>query len=264
MTDDSGTGGEFDGLTMVVTGGNGGIGLALAEAVGSAGASVAIWGRNPTKNTAALAHLEALGIEALAVSCDVSDEEQVTAAMAATVSRFGRVDSLFANAGIGGREVPFVDLPMEEWRSVMAVDLDGVFLTFREGARQMVAQGDGGALVAVSSIVSRFGAPRKAAYGAAKPAVEGLVRSLAVELAGAGIRCNALAPGWTDTDMVAPSGSFGGSAYDRFREATLRRTPVRRWGQPADLHAAARFLADPRATFHTGDVIVVDGGYSIA
>lgn len=255
---------EFADLTMVVTGGNGGIGLALAEAVGSAGASVAIWGRNPNKNAAAIDHLHARGIEAVAFSCDVSDEEEVVAAMAATVSRFERVDALFANAGVGGSEIPFVDLPMEEWRSVMAVDLDGVFLTFREAARQMVAQGHGGALVGVSSIVSRFGAPRKAAYGAAKPAVEGLVRSVAVELAGAGIRCNALAPGWTDTDMVAPSGSFGGSAYDRFREATLRRTPVRRWGQPADLHAAARFLADPRAGFHTGDVIVVDGGYSIS
>ncbi len=251
------------GRTVVVTGGNGGIGLALARGVGRAGATVAVWSRNEEKNAAAVELLTDEGVTAFAFGCDVRHEEQVAAAMSATLARFAKVDALFANAGIGGAEVPFVDLSLADWRELMSVDVDGAFLSLREGARHMLDRGEGGALVAVSSIVTRFGAARKAHYGAAKPAVEGLVRAIAVELASRGVRCNALAPGWTDTDLVAAGGSFGTANYDRFREATMHRTPVRRWAEPDDFGAVAAYLADPTLTFHTGDVLTVDGGYSI-
>lgn len=255
---------ELLGRVVVVTGGNGGIGLALATGVALAGASVAVWGRNADKNRAAIESLRALGAPAEAFVCDVGDEGEIDAAMAATLARFGKVDTMVANAGIAGREVRFVDLTLAEWQELMRIDVDGAFLTLRAGARHLVERGEGGALVAVSSVVSRFGATRKAHYGTAKPAVEGLIRALAVELAPAGIRANALAPGWTDTAMIQPGGSFGAKDHDRFRAATIARTPVRRWAEPQDFHAIAAYLADPRHVFHTGDVITLDGGYAIS
>ncbi len=255
--------GDLRGRTVVVTGGNGGIGLGLAVGVGRAGADVAIWGRNEAKNAAAVASLEELGIAAQAFVFDVSQESSVDDAMQATLSRCERVDAMFANAGTAGHESPFVDLALEDWRAVMSVDVDGVFLSLRAAARHMVERGGGGSLVGVSSIVSRFGAARRAHYGAAKPAVEGLMRALAVELASSRIRCNTLCPGWVDTAMTGRGGSFGAADYDRFRKATVQRTPVRRWADATDFHAVAAFLAEPSLVFHTGDSVVVDGGYSV-
>lgn len=248
----------------MITGGNGGIGLALARGVAEAGAQVCLWARNEDKNRAAIEQLRTVGAEAHSEGCDVTDESAVANAMAATVRRFGKVDALFANAGVAGSEVRFVDLTLRDWREVMSVNVEGSFLCLREGARHMTERGEGGALVGVSSIVTRYGAARKAPYGATKPAVEGLMRALAVELAPQRVRCNVLAPGWTDTDMVAPGGGFGSADHDRWREATIRRTPMRRWAGPADFSAAAVFLADPAIVFHTGDTLVVDGGYTIA
>lgn len=254
----------LDGRTVIVTGGNGGIGLAIARGVGAAGARVAIWGRNEAKNGRALEELRASGITAEALACDVSSERDVVRAMEETVERFGRVDTTFANAGVSGPDRSIVDLSLEEWRAVMTVDVDGVFLTLRETARHLVERRSAGALVVVSSIVTHFGAARKAAYGTAKPAVEGLMRSLAVELAPRSIRCNALAPGWTDTEMLTSSDGFDAGGDSALRDATVARTPMRRWATPDDLCAAAVFLADPALAFHTGDVVRVDGGYSIA
>lgn len=253
----------------VVTGGNRGIGMGLAEGLVLAGADVAIWGRDESRNDEARAQLAALaetvsGSSAprpgrvVAVRCDVSDEAQVDAAFAATLDELGKVDSLFANAGVGGRGSAFVDTSLDEWRRVLAVDLDGAFLTLRAAARHMVERGEGGALVAVSSVSAIHGAPRNQAYAAAKTALLAVTRGLAVELARHKVRCNALLPGWTDTDLMAP-----GKLNQRFVDNTIGRTPVRRWGVPADFRELAAFLADPAIAFHTGDAVVVDGGYSI-
>ena len=255
--------GDLRERTVVVTGGNGGIGLGLAVGVGRAGAEVAIWGRSEAKNRIAVESLEEMGIVAHAIVCDVSNESSVVDAMTATLSRFERVDAMFANAGTAGNESAFVDLSLDDWHAAMRVDVDGVFLSLRAAARHMGERGGGGALVGVSSIVSRFGAARRAHYGAAKPAVEGLMRSLAVELAPLRIRCNTLCPGWTDTAMTGPGGAFGAADYERFRKATVQRTPVRRWADAEDFNAVAAFLADPTLLFHTGDSVVVDGGYTI-
>ena len=241
----------------VVTGGNGGIGRGRARGLATAGARVCVWGRDEAKNEAAAAELGRLGAEADAVRVDVADETSVDAAMAATLAAFGRVDALFANAGVGGG-APFVDQTLDAWRRVTSVNLDGAFLCFRAAARHMVDRGGGGALVGVSSTSAVHGAPANQAYSCSKAAVLALVRGLAVELARRGIRCNAIMPGWVETDMTAPL-----LGWEKFMANTTGRTPVRRWGRPDDFATAAAFLADPTLTFHTGDCLVVDGGYTV-
>jgi NAD(P)-dependent dehydrogenase (short-subunit alcohol dehydrogenase family) len=249
---------DLSGKVFVVTGGNGGIGLGMAEGIVSAGGSVAIWGRNEAKNEAAVAGLKALGGRAVSLICDVSDEQQVAAAMRESVESLGRLDGLFANAGRTGGGTRFVDLSLEDWRSMMAVNLDGVFLTLREAARVLVEQDEGGSLVAVSSTSAIHGAAGNEAYGTAKTGLNGLVRALAVGLARHQIRVNALLPGWTKTELAGPL-----FANDAFREATTKRTPVRRWADPSEFREVAAFLADPSQTFHTGQEICVDGGYTV-
>lgn len=246
------------GRCVLVTGGNGGIGLGIAEACGRAGAQIVLWGRDDTKSAAALAHLESLSITAHAFTCDVAQPDAVAVAFAASVDAAGgRIDSVFANAGTTGAGVPFLDVSLEEWQRVMRVNLDGAFLTLQVAARHMAEHG-GGALVATSSTSAIHGAAGNEAYGASKSALLGLVRALAVGLARHQIRVNALLPGWTKTDLAA-----AGYAWDRFREATISRTPVRRWAEPGEMGGPAVFLADPTLTFHTGDTVVVDGGYTV-
>jgi NAD(P)-dependent dehydrogenase (short-subunit alcohol dehydrogenase family) len=229
----------------------------MAKALVGAGAAVSLWGRDEERNAEAVAELESLGGRAHAVRCDVADESQVVAAMEGTVASLGKVDSLVANAGIGGGG-RFVDLTLDEWRRVTAVDLDGAFLCLREAARHLVGRGEGGSLVVVSSVSTIHGAPGAQPYAASKAGLLAVVRGLAVELARHQIRVNAVLPGWIETEMTEPA-----TANERFMEATLKRTPVRRWGTPDDLGPSAVFLCDPSLTFHTGDCLVVDGGYSI-
>jgi NAD(P)-dependent dehydrogenase (short-subunit alcohol dehydrogenase family) len=242
----------------VVTGGNGGIGLGLARGVAEAGAAVSLWGTNPAKNERAAAALRDEGFRVHTAVCDVSDEAQVVAAYADTVAALGKVDSVFANAGISNPVRSVLDLSLEEWRRVMAVNLDGVFLTLREGARHMVERGEGGSLIAISSTSAIHGAQFNPHYGASKSGVLGLVRAMAVGLARHKIRVNALLPGWTETDMIG-----GPAASEKFIHNTTTRTPVRRWADPSEYEAAAVLLADPSLTFHTGDSMVIDGGYTI-
>ena len=248
---------DLSGRVAVVTGGNGGIGLGIAAALAEAGAAVAIWARNEDKSRAAVASLVDDGGRAFAVRCDVTDEGDVTAAMQQTIGEFGKVDVFFANAGIN-RKTPFLEMTLAEWREVMAINLDGAFLCTREAARHMVARGEGGALVIVSSISAEFGAPTMQHYAATKAALVSLARSLAVELAPHRIRSNALLPGWTETEMADEW-----LDDQRFVDVITRRTPARRWGVPADYAAIATYLADPSLIFHSGDVITVDGGYSV-
>lgn len=250
--------GQLRGYAVLITGGNGGIGLGMARGVAEAGADVAIWGRNTEKNAAAASALRDIGACVHTERCDVSDEDDVEQALAGTVASLGKIDSVVVNAGIPA--VPTVPwkVTTEQWRDVLAVDLDGAFFTMRAAARYLVERGEGGALVVVSSTSAVHGAPMTAPYAAAKTALLGLMRSFAVALARHQVRVNAILPGWTDTEMLA-----GGKRHDRFVEQTIRRTPVRRWGIGTDYAEAAVFLTDPRITFHTGDSLVLDGGYTV-
>jgi NAD(P)-dependent dehydrogenase (short-subunit alcohol dehydrogenase family) len=250
---------RLDGKVFVVTGGNGGIGLGMAEGIADAGGVPVVWGRNADKNAEAVERLHARGASAaVAFECDVSDQAQVIETMDATIATAGRIDGLFANAGRSGTGTSFLDVSLEDWRAVMAVNLDGVFLCLQEAARRLVAQGEGGSLVGVSSTSAIHGAAGNEAYGTAKTAVVGLVRALAVGLARHQIRVNALLPGWTVTELATPA-----FENERFRDATTRRTPVRRWADPSEFREIGAFLADPTLTFHTGQELTVDGGYTV-
>jgi len=248
---------DLTGLTAVVTGGSQGIGLAMATGMARAGARVALWARNQERTEAAAEDLQDMGLRALAVKCDVADEAQVAAAMEQTVSELGPLGCLVANAGITDT-IPFPETSLGRWHAVLKTNLDGAFLATREAARRFIDQESGGSIVVVSSMISRYGGTRQAAYTVSKTGLIGLGRTLAVELARYKVRCNILVPGWVSTPM-----SSGLESNDRFREATVARTPARRWAKPAELEEVAAFLADPRLTYHTGSEVVVDGGYTV-
>ena len=248
---------DLTGLTAVVTGGSSGIGRAMAIGMARAGADVAIWARNPERSAEAVAEIEEHGGRALAIVCDVADEDAVAAAMERTVSELGPLGCLVANAGVTDG-APITEMSLDRWHRVLRTNLDGAFLSTREAARRFVAQGTGGSLVVVSSTVSRYGGTGLAAYATSKTGVLGLGRTLAVELARHRVRCNMLLPGWTRTAMTETL-----QADERFMAATTARTAARRWGVPEDFYDVAAFLADPTLTFHTGNEVVVDGGYTV-
>ena len=252
---------DLTGKVAVVTGGNGGIGLGMAQGLTAAGADVAIWGRNTDKNAAAVEALKAHGRRVEALEVDVADEAAVVDAMAESLSRLGRIDCCIANAGVGG-SAPLTEQTTEQWRKVTTVNLDAVFWTFREASRHMVARaqtGDaGGSLLVTSSVSAIHGAPQNQAYAATKAGVLAMVRGTAVELARHGIRANAVLPGWIATEMTERLQN-----WDAFNEKAIGRVPMRRWGAGEDFAGIAVYFASNASKFHTGDSVVIDGGYSI-
>lgn len=247
---------DLDGHVSVVTGGNSGIGLGMAAGLAEAGAQVVIWGTSSERNEAAVTRLSSRGAVA-SMTVDVGEEQQVIEAMAEVARRYGRLDSCFANAGHSLPPTALVDTSLAEFRAVTQVDLDGAFATLREAARHMIAAGNGGSLVATSSMSVRFGMARNYAYTASKAALVAIVKALAVELARHSIRANALLPGWTESGVT--SASF---ANETFVRKVMPRMPVRRWGTGDDFAGIAVYLASRASSFHTGDAILVDGGYS--
>ncbi len=251
---------DLSGRGVVVTGGNGGIGLGMARALLAAGANVAIWGSRQEKTDEAGARLagecgDASRVHALV--CDVGDEQQVEAAFARSVSLLGRVDACFANAGVSSKGTLLVDMTLDEFRRVQRVNVEGVFLTFRAAARHMAAHGQGGSLVATASTAAVEGAARNSHYGASKGAVTAYVRALAVELARHRIRVNSILPGWIETEMTAKS---VGNA--KFADAVLPRIPARRWGSIDDFGGVAVYLASDASSYATGEQFLIDGGYT--
>jgi NAD(P)-dependent dehydrogenase (short-subunit alcohol dehydrogenase family) len=251
---------DLTGKTAIVTGGNSGIGLGMAEAMAEAGAAVCIWGTNEDKNVHALARLHAIGGKALALRCDVSDEAAVERAFAETVSTLGGVDACFVNAGVSGRggARSFAEMTTEEWHRVLAVNLDGAFFTLRAAARHMTARGAGGSLAVTASLAALEGSPLSAHYAASKGAMLSVMRALSVGLARHKIRVNAIVPGWIDTPMTEKA-----VHGDVFQTRVLPRVPVRRWGTGNDFGGIAVYLASDASSYHTGDTFIIDGGYAI-
>jgi NAD(P)-dependent dehydrogenase (short-subunit alcohol dehydrogenase family) len=249
---------DLTGKVALITGGNGGIGLGMADAMAQSGADVVIWGTNEAKNDAAVKSLRAHGKRVSARKVNVADENEVIAGMKAAVAEMGRVDCVVANAGIGGG-APITELTTELFRKVHAVNEEGVFWTFREAAKHMIARakdGDAnGSLVVVASTAGIEGAARNSAYGASKGAV--MSRALAVELARYGVRVNSIAPGWIATDMTA-----GAQNSPIFAEKVIPRVPARRWGKPEDFGGIAVYLASDASSYHTGETFIIDGGYT--
>ncbi len=248
---------DLTGKVAIVTGGNRGIGLGLARGLALAGASVSIWSRDETRNDEARAEIEKLGGRVEARVCDVAKEEDVGRCASETIEALGRIDICIANAGYGAPADP-LQMSLADWHAVLAVNLDGAFLTLREAARNMKLDGRGGKLIAVSSISSHFGTPKQPHYAASKAALGALVRSLAVELARYDIQANAILPGWIETEATAPA-----KDHEPMNNAVMRRTPARRWGKPEDLAGIAVYLASDASNYHTGDSICIDGGYSV-
>ncbi len=248
---------DLSGKVVVVTGGNRGIGLGIARGLAKAGADLAIWSRDEVRNREAGAELQALGARVETWSCDVSSEEDVRRCTEATVECFGRIDVSFANAGYGAAHDP-LRMTLEEWRRLLAVNLDGAFLTLRDAARHMKERGGGGKLIAISSISAIFGTPKQPHYAAGKAGLDALVRSLAVELARYDIQVNSIQPGWIETEATLPA-----QEHAALNDAIRRRTPARRWGTTADLEGIAVYLASNASDYHTGDTIRIDGGYSV-
>jgi NAD(P)-dependent dehydrogenase (short-subunit alcohol dehydrogenase family) len=253
---------DLKGKVALVTGGNGGIGFGMVEALAQAGADVVIWGSNGAKNDDAKAKLKATGVNVLTQVVNVADEAAVAAGMAEAVVQMGRIDTVIANAGIGGGARSFAEFETETYRRVLSVNLDGVFFTFREACKHIVARagaGDpGGSLVAISSLSAIDGAARNEAYAATKGAVISMIRAIAVEHARYGVRANAILPGWIATDMTQ-----GAQANQTFTDRVISRVPARRWGEPADFGGVAVYLASDASRYHSGDSFVIDGGYAI-
>lgn len=253
---------DLSGRVCVVTGGNGGIGLGMALALSSAGASISIWGRNSEKNAKAAEALEKGGGSCLSIVCDVADPTSVEVAMMKTLDRFGRVDGCFANAGVGGGgRQAFIDRSEPEFRDMIDVNLGGVFRAFKLAAKHMVQRAENGdafgRLVATSSLASLFGTARNEHYAASKSAINSMVKALAVELARYGITANAVLPGWVGTEMTGEL-----MANDRFVTNVLPRIPTRRFGSPSDFGGIAVYLMSGTSSYHTGDCILIDGGYA--
>lgn len=249
---------DLTGHVALVTGGNSGIGLGMAHGLGQCGADVCIWGTNAARNEAAAAQLAEHDTRVRAIRCDVGDEDAVEAAFAETLAHFGRVDSCFANAGVNGAGIPFVDTSLAEFRRVTRVNLDGAFLTLRAAARHMVNRGGGGVLVGTSSVSIIHGAPGNQPYAASKAGLGAIIRGCAVELARYGINAHSIVAGWTETPFVSSE-----LQNSTFTTNVMKRMPQRRWGEPADFGRLAAYLAGGVGGFQTGDEIVVDGAYSI-
>ncbi|WP_315755579.1 MULTISPECIES: glucose 1-dehydrogenase [unclassified Bradyrhizobium] len=251
--------GRFDlrGKVAIVTGGNGGIGLGMARGLADAGADIAVVGRNEAKSKAAVADLAARGVNAIAVTADVSNKDDVTAMVARVTGELGRIDILINNAGMSIRKPPHV-LELEEWQEVIDTNLTSAFLCSKAAYPALKANG-GGKIINIGSMLSIFGASFAPAYAASKGGIVQYTRACACAWAPDNIQVNAILPGWIDTDLTRAARSQIDGLHDR----VLARTPAARWGDIDDFAGIATFLSSSASDFVTGTAIPVDGGYSI-
>jgi len=252
---------DLTGKVALITGGDNGIGLGFAQGVVKHGADVCIWGINDENSRIASSRLKEWGTRVKTIHCDVSDESAVEKSFAETLDYFGRVDSCFANAGVSGIG-DFADIPTEEWRRVLAVNLDGTFFTLRCAAKHMkqrALKGDsGGRLVGTSSLAGLMGIAKSQAYGASKGAVKSLMQSLAIDFAQYGVTANAIAPGHVSTAMTKVL-----HQKEKVANAVMPRIPAGRWGTKEDFEGIAVYLMSDASRYHTGDTFIIDGGLMI-
>ena len=246
----------------LITGGNGGIGLGMAEGLAECGANIAIWGRNKEKNEESKNLLSKYNIEVKTYEVDVSQEKEVINNVKSVLNDFGRIDSVFANAGMNVFGGSFEEMDTDAYRKVLSVNLDGVFFTLRETTKHMVERakdGDiGGSVVGVASLAGIEGAAKAQPYSASKGGIISMIKGIAVEHARYGIRANTILPGWIATDMTTINQN-----NQKFTDKVISRVPMRRWGEPKDFSGIAAYLASDASAYHSGYMFIVDGGYAI-
>ncbi len=249
---------ELRGQTVVITGGAKGIGYSTALAFARQGARVALLDMDAAALEAAVAGLAATapGAQAMAVQASVTDADAVERAFAQVAETWGGIDVLVNNAGISANK-PTLEVTVDEWRRAVDINLTGVFLCAQAAGRRMVPAGSG-SIINLASMYGVVAAPDRAAYCATKGAVVLLTETLAVEWGPAGVRVNALAPGYVETDLVRDLAARGRLDPERLKQ----RTPLRRMAQPAEMADLAVFLASRQAAYITGHTLVADGGWS--
>ena len=250
---------DLTGRVALITGGNGGLGLGMALGLAHAGADIAIAARNPAKNAAAIAAIEATGRRAVAIPTDVASASDLDDMAARAVASFGHIDILVNNAGATVRKVP-QDITAAEWDNVLDVNLRAAFLSCRAVYPHFRAQG-GGKIISIGSMFSIFGGGGSGVpYSSSKGGIVQLAKSFAVAWAADNIQSNAILPGWFMTELTAAIPETQPERYDLIN----RRIPMGRWGDAGELQGVAVFLASRASDYVTGAVITVDGGYSVA
>ena len=249
---------DLGGRAAVVTGGNGGIGLGMAEGLADAGAAVLVVGRDAAKNAAAVEGLRARGARAEAHKADLTEDGAAEAAVAAAEAAFGRLDILVNNAGSTVRGLP-QDLAAGDWRWVLETNLTSAFLC-AQAAHPAMKRAAGGKIVNIGSMFSLFGSPWSSAYAASKGGLVQLTKCLATAWAADNIQVNAVLPGWIDTALTRRAREEVDGLYER----QLARMPAGRWGTPEDHAGVAVFLASRASDYVTGVSIPVDGGFAVS
>jgi len=248
---------RLDGKTALVTGGNGGIGKGIARGLAGAGAAIVIAARNRAKTDDAVAEIKKdFGVEAMGLTVDMRKPSEVEAMVKQTVEKFGSIDIVVANAGIGFHKPP-TEITLEEWDENIEINLRHTFVVAKAAYPHM-KQAGGGKIITLGSMTSIFGIGFLPSYGASKGGILSLSRSLAVAWARDNIQVNCILPGFIDSGLSAE----GRREIPGFEEAVKARTPAGRWGDPIDLAGTAVFLASPASNFVTGAAIPVDGGYA--
>jgi len=248
---------DLSGRVALITGGNGGIGLSFGRGIAEAGAAIMVAGRNTAKNAAAVEELKGLGADADSVVVDVREEQSCKDMVAKTVERFGRLDILVNNAGTAVRKQP-QDISLEEWKLVLDTNLTSAF-TISQAAYPHMLEAGGGKIINIGSMMSIFGAAFSSPYASSKGGIVQLTKSLACAWAKDNIQCNAVLPGWIDTDLTREARQQVPGLHER----VLSRSPTGRWGVPDDHCGTAVFLASAASDFVTGTAIPVDGGYAV-
>ena len=238
----------------IVTGGASGLGFAIAERLIGEKITTVIIGRNEEKLAAAK---EKLGSLCHTISADLNDQKKIPGIVSAIKQKFGRIDILVNNAGINLKK-EMTEVSDDEFNQIIQTNVSGVFTLSREIAKLMIEQKEG-SIVNISSMAAHYGIPKVIAYTASKSAIEGMTRSMAVDLSPLGIRVNCVAPGFIATNMSATA--LNGDPERKKR--VLSRTPMGKLGTPEDVANAVNFLVSPEAAFITGAVLPVDGGNSI-
>lgn len=244
---------KIDNKVAIVTGAAMGIGLGIAEALAKEKYNIVVTDIKLDQCKKAAQTIKKMGVETLAVKCDVSKKSEVDKLFVQTIKKFGRVDVLVNNAGVYPF-VPFAKMTEANWTKVMDVNLKGVFLCSSQAAKNMK---NGGRIINISSIASLVGFEGLTHYCASKGAVNGFTRALALELAPKNILVNAVAPG-----AIKTPGATGG-VDSKVQQQMIAGVPLARWGEPKDIAGAVVFLASDNSSYLTGQVIVVDGGWTL-